>query len=52
MTAIRWLFPVAAIGAAAILTAVTAREVPRITGTVALIVTLAALGLAIAQGPS
>jgi len=47
MTALRWLFPVAALGAAAILTALTAHDVPRILGTVAAIVTFAALGLAI-----
>lgn len=47
MTALRLLFPVAAIGAAAILTALAAPDIPRITGTVALVLTLAALGLAI-----
>lgn len=47
MTAFGLLFPVAAIGSAAILTALAAPDVPRITGTVALVLTLAALGVAI-----
>lgn len=47
MTAFGLLFPVAAIGAAAILTALAAPDIPRITGTVALVLTLAALGVAI-----
>lgn len=47
MTALRLLFPVAALGAAAILTALAAPDIPRITGTVALIVSIAALGVAI-----
>lgn len=47
MTALRWLFPVAALGAGAILTALAAHDIPRITGTVALTLTIAALGLAI-----
>ncbi|MEW2127086.1 hypothetical protein AB0891_25540 [Streptomyces sp. NPDC007259] len=47
MSALRWLFPVAAVGAAAILTALAVPDIPRITGTVALIVSIAALGLAI-----
>ena len=47
MTAFGLLFPVAAVGAAALLIALAAPDVPRITGTVALIVSIAALGLAI-----
>jgi hypothetical protein len=47
MTALRWLFPLAALAAAAILTTLTAHDIPRITGTVALTLTIAALGLAI-----
>lgn len=47
MTALRLLFPVAAVAAAALLTALAAPDIPRITGTVALIVTIAALGVAI-----
>lgn len=46
MTALHWLFPVAAIGAAAVLAAL-AGPVPRRTGTLALVLTLAALGVAI-----
>lgn len=45
-------FATATLIAAAGLCAVALRDTPRITGTVALIVTLAALGLAITQGPS
>lgn len=41
------LFPVAALGSLLCLAAVAAREVPRITGTAALIITLAALAVAI-----
>ncbi|WP_318196892.1 hypothetical protein [Streptomyces sp. MCL20-2] len=44
MTALRLLFPLATIGAAGILAAIAARDIPRITGTVAAI---AALGAAI-----
>ncbi|MCI4045113.1 hypothetical protein [Streptomyces sp. TRM75563] len=47
MTALRLLFPLATIGAGCILAAIVARDIPRITGTVALILTLAALGLAL-----
>jgi hypothetical protein len=47
VTALVWFFPVAALGSAIGLCAVALSDVPRITGTVALIVTLAALGLAI-----
>ncbi|MFJ2848310.1 hypothetical protein [Streptomyces rubiginosohelvolus] len=47
MTALRLLFPLATIGAGALLAALVARDIPRITGTVALIVSIAALGLAI-----
>ncbi|MFD3741606.1 hypothetical protein [Streptomyces sp. NPDC058629] len=47
MTALRLLFPLATIGAAGILAALATRDTPRITGTVALILTIAALGLAI-----
>lgn len=47
MTAIRWLFPVAALGAGALLTALAAPDIPRITGTVAFVLTIAALGVAI-----
>ncbi|MCX0246430.1 hypothetical protein [Streptomyces drozdowiczii] len=46
MTALHWLFPVAAVGAAAILTAL-AEPVPRRAGALALVLTLAALGVAI-----
>ncbi|WP_185993040.1 hypothetical protein [Streptomyces sp. 130] len=46
MTALRLLFPVAALGAAAILTAL-AGPVPRRTGALALVLTIAALGVAI-----
>ncbi|MFE7624644.1 hypothetical protein [Streptomyces sp. NPDC057509] len=47
MTAIGWLFPIAALGALTALTALATPDIPRITGTVALILTIAALGLAI-----
>ncbi|WP_199842280.1 hypothetical protein [Streptomyces sp. CB02613] len=47
MTALRLLFPLATIGAGCILAALATRDVSRITGTVALIVSIAALGLAI-----
>ncbi|MFD5975545.1 hypothetical protein [Streptomyces bacillaris] len=47
MTALRLLFPLATIGAGAILAAIVARDIPRITGTVALVLTLAALALAL-----
>ena len=47
MTAFGILFPLAALGSAAILTALAAPDIPRISGTVALIVTIAALGVAI-----
>ncbi|MGW6652462.1 hypothetical protein ACWGA4_21920 [Streptomyces rubiginosohelvolus] len=47
MTALRLLFPLATIGAGCILAALVARDIPRIAGTVALIVSIAALGLAI-----
>lgn len=47
MTAIGWLFPVAALCAGAILTALAGPDIPRITGTIALIVSIAALGVAI-----
>jgi hypothetical protein len=47
MTALCWLFPVAAIGAGTGLCVVALSDVPRITRTVTLICTLAALGLAI-----
>ncbi|MFG2763132.1 hypothetical protein [Streptomyces rubiginosohelvolus] len=47
MTALRLLFPLATLGAGAILAALATRDIPRITGTVALIVSIAALGLAI-----
>lgn len=50
MTAIGWLFPVAALGSGAILAAYVAREVHRILGSLAFIVTLAALAAAIPQG--
>ena len=40
------LFPLAALGALAGLCALALHDVPRITGTVALILTLAALGVA------
>lgn len=44
---LRVFFPVAALGSLLCLTALAAHDVPRITGTVALIVTLAALAVAI-----
>lgn len=47
MTALRLLFPLATLGAGCILAAIVARDIPRITGTVAAIVTLAAFGAAI-----
>lgn len=47
MIALCWLFPVAALGSAIGLCAVVLSDVPRITGTVAFIVTIAALGAAI-----
>ncbi|WP_228988610.1 hypothetical protein [Streptomyces sp. DH8] len=47
MTALRLLFPLATIGAGCVLAALATRDTPRITGTVALVLTLAALGAAI-----
>ncbi|MFW3474439.1 hypothetical protein ACN24M_24570 [Streptomyces microflavus] len=47
MTALRLLFPLAAIGSAGLLAALVAHQVPKILGTVALVLTIAALGLAI-----
>ncbi|MDX2922539.1 hypothetical protein [Streptomyces sp. NE06-03C] len=47
MTALRLLFPLATLGAGAILAALVARDIPRITGTVALVLTIAAFGAAI-----
>ncbi|WP_326700221.1 hypothetical protein OG909_24810 [Streptomyces sp. NBC_01754] len=47
MTAVCWMFPVAALGAGAILAAFVAHEMPRILGTLALALTLAALAAAI-----
>ncbi|MFD4662474.1 hypothetical protein [Streptomyces halstedii] len=47
MTAIRLLFPVAALGTGAILTVLVADEVPRLLGTLTLVLTLAALAAAI-----
>ncbi|MEU5716579.1 hypothetical protein AB0G71_12440 [Streptomyces sp. NPDC020403] len=47
MTALGWLFPVAALGAGAILAALIAHETPRLLGTLALVLTLAALAAAI-----
>ncbi|MET9923435.1 MULTISPECIES: hypothetical protein [Streptomyces] len=47
MTAIRLLFPLATIGAGCILAALATRDIPRITGTVALVLTIAAFGAAI-----
>ncbi|RPK85087.1 hypothetical protein [Streptomyces sp. ADI98-10] len=47
MTALRLLFPLATIGAGCILAALVAHETPRLLGTVALVLTIAALGLAI-----
>ncbi|MEU3976871.1 hypothetical protein [Streptomyces bacillaris] len=47
MTALRLLFPLATIGAGCILAALATRDTPRITGTVALILTIAALTLAL-----
>ncbi|MFI1524954.1 hypothetical protein [Streptomyces griseus] len=47
MTAIRLFFPLATLGAGAILAALATHDTPRITGTVALIVTIAAFGAAL-----
>ncbi|WP_371624067.1 hypothetical protein OG245_15250 [Streptomyces sp. NBC_01116] len=47
MTAIRLLFPLATICAGAALAALATRDTPRITGTVALVLTIAALAAAI-----
>ncbi|WP_181012431.1 MULTISPECIES: hypothetical protein [unclassified Streptomyces] len=47
MTAVVWMFPVAALGAGAILTALVAHEVPRLLATLTLVLTLAALAAAI-----
>jgi hypothetical protein len=47
MTALRLLFPLATIGAGCILAALAARDIPRIAGSVALVLTLAALAAAI-----
>ncbi|GGY81281.1 hypothetical protein [Streptomyces nitrosporeus] len=47
MTALRWLFPLATLGAGAILAALAAHETPRILSTLALVLTLAALAAAI-----
>ncbi|WP_167405195.1 hypothetical protein [Kitasatospora albolonga] len=47
MTALRLLFPLATLGAAAILAALATHEVPRLLGTLALVLTLAALALAL-----
>ncbi|MFH9761334.1 hypothetical protein ACH4MJ_04265 [Streptomyces anulatus] len=47
MTALRLLFPLATIGAGCILAALAAHEVPRLLGTLTLVLTIAALGLAI-----
>ncbi|MFJ9573592.1 hypothetical protein [Streptomyces bacillaris] len=47
MTALRLLFPLATIGAAGILAALATRDTPRTLGTVALVLTLAALALAL-----
>ncbi|MEU3203551.1 hypothetical protein ABZ702_06640 [Streptomyces cyaneofuscatus] len=47
MTALRLLFPLATIGAGCILAALATRDIPRITGTVALVLTIAAFGAAI-----
>ncbi|MFF2226268.1 hypothetical protein ACFVV7_23470 [Streptomyces globisporus] len=47
MTALRLLFPLATIGAGCVLAALATRDIPRITGTVAAIVTIAAFGAAI-----
>lgn len=47
MTALRLLFPLATIAAGCILAALVAHQVHKILGTVALVLTLAALGLAI-----
>ncbi|MEV6313377.1 hypothetical protein AB0M10_32910 [Streptomyces sp. NPDC051840] len=46
-TLLGWFFPLAALGAVAILAALVAHEVPRILGTLALVLTLAALAAAI-----
>lgn len=50
MTALAWFFPITAVGSGAILAAYAAHEVHRILGTLAFIVTLAALAAAIPQG--
>lgn len=50
MTALAWFFPITAVGSGAILAAYAAREVPRTLGTLALVLTLAALAAAIPQG--
>ncbi|MFJ6440247.1 hypothetical protein [Streptomyces sp. NPDC091649] len=47
MTALRLFFPLATIGAGCILAALATRDIPRTTGTVALVLTLAALAAAI-----
>lgn len=47
MTALGWLFAVAAVGAGAVLAALVAHEMPRLLGTLALVLTLAALAAAI-----
>ncbi|MEU2143601.1 hypothetical protein ABZ741_04720 [Streptomyces globisporus] len=47
MTALRLLFPLATIGAGCVLAALVARDIPRIAGTVALVLTIAAFGAAI-----
>lgn len=47
MTALRLLFPLATIGAGCVLAALATRDTPRITGTVALVLTLAALAAAL-----
>ncbi|MCX5112195.1 hypothetical protein OOK13_40330 [Streptomyces sp. NBC_00378] len=47
MTILGWLFPLATACSLLALCAVVAHDIPRITGTVALILTFAALGLAL-----
>jgi hypothetical protein len=47
MTALLWLFPVAAVGSGSILAALVAHEMPRILTALALVLTLAALGAAL-----
>ncbi|WP_159103697.1 hypothetical protein [Streptomyces anulatus] len=47
MTALRLLFPLATIGAGCILAALAAHQVHKILGTVALVLTIAALAAAI-----